>query len=286
MFKNLSSFQKRSVFFLAIVFLIQAGLIGVLYTALTISDARLQSLGNILDEMAADSIVYSMDLNQDMPVQTKILIEDEVDVNINMLVESEIPFTAEIPVSENMLIPFKIGVHEYIKLDTTIEITEDVNIFVKDTIPLDQKMKIQMFGENKNTGESRGPSMRIKSNIPLHQNLLIEFREKMPINSMVPIDMLIIDTLPVGLNMRIPVDVMVPVRIPLKTSAKVSFSESMPIDANIHININVPINIPLRETTLAGYFKRMATGMRNLTKTNPEKGAYPEIEAAKSKSKR
>ena len=72
MFKNLSSFQKRSVFFLAIVFLIQAGLIGVLYTALTISDARLQSLGNILDEMAADSIVYSMDLNQDMPVQTKI----------------------------------------------------------------------------------------------------------------------------------------------------------------------------------------------------------------------
>ena len=177
-----------------------------------------------------------------------------------------------------MLIPFKIGVHEYIKLDTTIEITEDVNIFVKDTIPLDQRMKIQMFGENKNTGESRGPSMRIKSKIPLHQNLLIEFRETMPVNSMVPIDMLIIDTLPVGLDMRIPVDVMVPVRIPLKTSAKVSFSESMPIDANIPININVPINIPLRETTLAEYFKRMAKGMRNLTKVEPEPGAYPELE--------
>jgi hypothetical protein len=60
----------------------------------------------------------------------------------------------------------------------------------------------------------------------------------------------------------------------------------MPIDANIPININVPINIPLSETTLAGYFKRMAIGMRNLTKTKPEKGAYPEIEAAESNSKR
>ena len=278
MFKNLSTFQKRIFYFLVFVFLVQSGLIAILIVALSVSDARLQSLGNIMDEMAADSIVYSMDLNQDMPVQTNILIEDEVDVNINMLVESEIPFTAEIPVNEEMLIPFKIGVHEYIKLDTTIEITEDVNIFVKDTIPLDQRMKIQMFGENKNTGESRGPSMRIKSKIPLHQNLLIEFRETMPVNSMVPIDMLIVDTLPVGLDMRIPVDVMVPVRIPLKTSAKVSFSESMPIDANIPININVPINIPLRETTLAGYFKRMAKGMRNLTKVEPEPGAYPELE--------
>lgn len=277
MFKNLSKFQKRVVFFLLFAFLIQGGLIAVLLTALSISDGRLQSLGNIMDEMAEDHIVYSMDLNQDMPVQTEILIEDEVDVNINMLVESEIPFTAEIPVNEDMLIPFKIGVHDYIKLDTLIEITEDVNIFVKDTIPLDRRMQIGMFGEKKD-GTPRGPSMRVKGDVPLNQNLLIEFRERMPIHSIVPIDMLIIDTLPVGLSMRIPVDVMVPVRIPLKTSARVSFSEKMPINANIPININVPIDIPLKETSLAGYFKRMAKGMRNLTKVEPEKGAYPELE--------
>lgn len=279
MFKTLTTFQKRSMLFLILAFLIQGAVIAVLIYSLNLSDARLQSLGNVLDEMADDHIVYSMQLEQDMPVKTNILIEDEVNVNINMLVESEIPFTAEIPVNENLLIPFKIGVHDYIRLDTTIEITEDVNIFVKDTIPLDQRMKIQMFGENKNTGEIRGPSMRIKSDIPLNQNLLIEFRETMPINSIVPIDMLIIDTLPVGLSLRIPVDVMVPVRIPLKTSAKVSFSESMPIDANIPIKINVPIDIPLKATSLANYFKRMAKGMRNLTKVEPEKGAYPEIEA-------
>ncbi len=277
MFRNLSKFQKGTVIFLILAFLIQGGLIAVLITALNISDARLESLGNIMDEMAEDHIVYSMDLNQDMPVKTKILIEDEVQVNINMLVESEIPFTAEIPVDQEMLIPFKIGVHDYIKLDTTIEITDDVHIYVQDTIPLDQRMKIGMFGKRQD-GSLRGPNMRVKSDIPLNQDLLVSFNERMPVNSVVPIDMLIIDTLPVGLSMRIPVDVMVPVRIPLQTSAKVSFSESMPIDANIPISINVPIDIPLKETSLAGYFKRMAKGMRNLTKVEPEEGAYPELE--------
>ncbi|MFT7613628.1 MAG: hypothetical protein ACI9J3_002603 [Parvicellaceae bacterium] len=282
MVKNLSRFQKRTAFFLLIAFLIQGGLIAVLLVALDISNERLQSLGNIMDEMADDHIVYSMEITQDMPVKTNILIEDEVTVDIRMLVESEIPFTAEIPVTEQMLIPFRIGVSDYITLDTTIDIVDEVHIFVDDTIPLDQRMKIKMFGEKKN-GDLRGPNMHVRSNIPLHQDLLVSFNESMHVNSTIPIEMLIIDTLPVGLSMRIPVDVMVPVRIPIRSTAKVSFSESMPIDANIPIHITVPIDIPLKETSLAGYFKRMAKGMRNLTKVEPEKGAYPEIEAKENK---
>ena len=74
MFNNLSTFQKRIFYFLVFVFLVQSGLIAILIVALSVSDARLQSLGNIMDEMAADSIVYSMDLNQDMPVQTNICL--------------------------------------------------------------------------------------------------------------------------------------------------------------------------------------------------------------------
>ncbi|MBL4704309.1 MAG: hypothetical protein JKY54_07295 [Flavobacteriales bacterium] len=282
MIKNLSKFQKRTIFFLLLAFIVQGGLIAVLLIALNISNERLQSLGNIMDEMSEDHIIYTMHITQDMPIKTRILIEDEVEVNINMLVESEIPFRAEIPVTEEMLIPFKIGVHDYIKLDTTIEITDQVHIFVDDTIPLDQLMKVKMFGQKKN-GDLRGPSMHVRSKIPLHQDLLITFNEKMHVNSVIPIDMLIIDTLPVGLSMKIPVDLMVPIRIPLKTTAIISFSESMAIDAIIPISLEVPIDIPLKETSLAGYFKRMAKGMRNLTKVEPEKGAYPEIEAKAKK---
>lgn len=277
MFKNLSKFQKRILIFLSLALIINAILIGVLLTALNTSEQRLQSLGNVMDEMAEDHILYEMTLNQDMPVKTSIDIEDEVKVNINMLVESEIPFKAEIPVKESMLVPFKIGVKDYIKLDTLIEITDDVKIYVDDTIPLDQSMKMKMFGYKKN-GEVRGPNIHVQSKIPLKQELLVSFNELMPINIVVPIDMLIVDTLPVGLDMRIPVDLTVPIRIPLHTSAKVSFSESMPIDANIPVALTVPIDIPLKETSLAAYFKRMAKGMRNFTKITPEKGAYPELE--------
>lgn len=275
MMKNLTKFQKRVLFFLVLMFVIQGGLIGVLLTAKSISGERLESLGNTLDDMADDHIVYNVDIDQNMPVETNLLISDDLDVNIQMFVQSEIPFTAEIPVQEDLLVPFKIGVKEYIKLDTTIEISDAVHIFVDDTIPLDQKMKVKLFGENKKKNKLIGPSVRIKSKIPVQQDLLIEFREQIPIKSVIPLDMVIIDTLPVGLDIRIPVDVKVPVRIPLNTTAKVSFLDSIPVEGAIPIKLDVPIDIPLEETSLAKSFRQMAKGMRNLTRVKPAKGAYP-----------
>ena len=50
-------------------------------------------------------------------------------------------------------------------------------------------------------------------------------------------DMIVIDTLPVGLSMKIPVDLNVPVRIPLKTTALISFDGPLPVDAEIPIEI-------------------------------------------------
>ena len=65
--------------------------------------------------------------------------------------------------------------------------------------------------------------------------------------------------------MKVPVDLNVPVRIPLKTTALISFDGPLPVDAKIPIEITVPVDIPLESTTLSGYFKRLASGLRNLT---------------------
>ena len=74
-----------------------------------------------MEEMAIQHIVTDVTINENIPLNSDITVKDELKVNINMLLETEIPFRAEIPVDQNLLIPFKIGVHDYIKLDTTIK---------------------------------------------------------------------------------------------------------------------------------------------------------------------
>ena len=258
MFKNLTRFQKRMFVAVILTLLINFGVIGVLITALNVSEGRLQVIGDTMEEMAQQHIITDVTVNEAIPVETSIDITSKVEVGIDMLVESEIPFRANIPVNEDMLIPFKIGVKDYIKLDTTITVTDYVNILVDDTIPLNQKVKMPIFGE-------RGPSVPIQGKIPIKQSLYVGFDEDLKVNSVVPVDLLIVDTLPVGLSMKIPVDLMVPIRIPLHTKATVTFGEAMPIVADIPITLTIPVDIPLEETSLAFYFKKMAAGLKGLT---------------------
>jgi hypothetical protein len=259
----MSKFQKRVVVFLTIALLINGGIIAVLVAALNVSEGRLQVLGDTMEEMAEQHIITQVTVDEMIPLNSNIYVTDEIEVGINMMVESEIPFTAMIPVTETMLIPIRIGVKDYIKLDTTIQITDFVNIAVDDTIPLNQKVKVPIFGK-------RGPSMPIIGKIPVKQNLKVGFNELLPVHSIVPIDMLIIDTLPVGLSMKIPVDVMVPVKIPLKSTARITFTQAMPVNAEIPIKLTIPVDIPLSETSLAIYFRKMAEGLRGLTKLSTD----------------
>jgi len=258
MFKNLSRFQKRIFAAVVLALLINFGIIGVLITALNVSEGRLQIIGETMEEMAVQHIITEVTVDEAIPVKTNIAITSEVEVGIDMLVESKIPFRAEIPVNEDMLIPFKIGVKDYIKLDTTISVTDYVNILVDDTIPLNQKVKLPIFGK-------RGPSVPIQGLIPVKQSLYVGFEEDLKVHSVVPVDLLIIDTLPVGLSMKIPVDLMVPIRIPLHTNATVTFGDAMPVNADIPITLTIPVDIPLEETSLAYYFKKMAAGLKGLT---------------------
>lgn len=263
MLKKWTRFQKWSVALLIISLLISFGIIGVLLTVLHVTERRLETVGNIMEEMAVQHIITEVTVDESIPLNSEITVTDELIVNINMTVETEIPFTAMIPVNEDMLIPFKIGVHDYIKLDTTITVTDFVNIDVDDSIPLDQKVKLPIFGK-------RGPSMPIQGMIPIKQKLRVGFSEDLPVHSIVPIDMIIVDTLPVGLSMKIPVDVMVPVRLPIKQTAKITFNGAMPVDAMIPITLTIPVDIPLSETSLSVYFKKLAKGLKGLTNLSLE----------------
>ena len=56
------------------------------------------------------------------------------------------------------------------------------------------------------------------------------------------------------------------IRIPLHTTAKISFFETLPFKATIPIELDVPVDIPLNETAMGEYLKKVAKGMRELTK--------------------
>lgn len=249
-----SKFQKRVVFFVSLALLISLVIIGILIAALKISESRLKKLGDVMEEMANSRIQYDMTVNQTISAKTDAHITDDVNVGIDMVVISEIPFQADIPVSEEMLIPIKMGIAETIYVDTLISIIDDVKINVDDTIPLDQKIKAAGF------------NVKAKADIPLKQQLKVNFDEQIRMQAHIPIDMTVIDTMPVGLDMKIPVNLMVPVRIPLKTTAKISFIETLPFEADIPVELNVPVDIPLSETAMGNYLKQVAEGMRGLTK--------------------
>lgn len=237
---------------------ISFSIIIVLLVALSVMKKRLNTVGDIVDQMAVQHIVTNVSVDQTIPLKTDISVIDNLTVGIDMFIDTEIPFTAEIPVTEEMLVPFKIGVKDYIRLDTTIRIIDYVNIDVIDTIPLDQKVQLPIFGK-------RGPWMPIKGMIPLDQQLKVGFSELLPVKSVVPVDLLIVDTLPVGLQMKIPVNVMVPVRIPINQDANICFNAPMPVDGEVPIQMNIPVNIPLEETALSTYFRKLAFGLRGLS---------------------
>jgi hypothetical protein len=251
---SLTKFQKRSIFFTSLGFLISIVIIAILIFALKTSERKLTDLGNVMEEMSNSRIQYNMTVTQDIDVMTDAEITEDVNVGIDLVVESLIPFQAEIPVNESMLIPINLGVDQVIYVDTLISIVGDVRINVDDTIPLNQKIK------------AAGIKVKAEALIPLKQELTVSFDEKIRMQSYIPISMQIRDSMALGLSMKIPVNLMIPVRIPVKTTAKISFFETLPFKATIPIKLDVPVDIPLNETAMGEYLKKVAKGMRELTK--------------------
>lgn len=240
----------------------------ILIAALTIAlkgvNKRLNNISLSVEEMAEQHITADVELNQSIAINSYFRISDAVSVGIDMVVETVIPVDVEIPIDQNLLVPFKIGVKDYIKLDTTIMITDDIYAIVEDTLKLDQNVTMP-------TSKKRGITLPVKASIPLNERVKVIFNQAIPVHAVVPVDLLIIDTLPVGLNLKVPVTLMLPVRIPVKTNAKVSFPESIPVTGEIPVSLSIPVDIPLSETSLEPYFTRIAKGLKELTKLNAKK---------------
>ena len=256
--------KKWMVPLLFVTALISLLISAVLAIALNIAGKRLDSIASLLDKTAEQHITADVALDTELPLNSNFGVAEDVTVGIELLVETTIPVNIEIPVNQNILVPFKIGVKDFIKLDTTIQITNDVYAMVEDTLYLDQTVSVP-------TSKKRGITLPIKASVPLNERVKVSVNQAIPVHAVVPVNLLIIDTLPVGLNIKVPVDVLLPVRIPVNTTATVSFPNPVPIVGNIPVSLTIPVDIPLSETDLAPYFINIAEGLRGLTKLSENK---------------
>ena len=261
MLKNLAGNNKFIAPILTIALIFCLLFIIALVIALNIVNTRLNHVALAVEEIGEQHIITNVALNTNLPINSKFKILDDFKVDVNMFVETEIPIHVEIPVNENILVPFKIGVKDYVKLDTTIMITDDFYAFVEDTIFLDQKFTIP-------TSKRRGITLPVKASVPLKERVKIHIDQPISVHSLLPVDLVIIDTLPVGLSIKVPVNLKVPVRIPISTIANISFPNRISVVSDIPVSLNVPIDVALSDTDLAPYFKKIADGLRGLTKIN------------------
>ena len=261
MIKSQRELKKWIAPLLSVVVLFCILIVAALVIALNIANKRLKNIASILEETVEQHIMADVELNTNIPLNSNFQINEAITVGINMMVETVIPINVEIPVNENMLVPFKIGVKDYIKLDTTIMISDDVYAIIEDTLYIDQKFTVP-------TSKKRGISVPIRAGIPLNERVKVSFNQAIPAQSVVPVDLLIIDTLAVGLNIRVPVDIKLPVRIPVNTTAEVSFPNFVPVTGDIPVSLKIPVDIALSETALALYLTNIAKGLRGLIKLN------------------
>ena len=169
-------------------FLICIVIIVMPYSALKVADHRLEKLGQIVDEIAVQHIITDVSIDDTIPLNSDIFVTEEIEVNIDLKLKTEIPLNVEIPVDQSILVPFEMGVLDYITIDTLIEVMDNVNIIVDDTIPLNQRVNVSLLG-------GKGFNIPIKGDIPVDQKLNIGFDELLPVKSIVPVDLLIIDIL-------------------------------------------------------------------------------------------
>ena len=101
MFKNLTRVSKKNVcceWFSAL--LINFGIIGVLITALNVSEGRLQVIGDTMEEMAQQHIITEVTVDEAIPVETSIDITSKVEVVLICWWKVKYLFVPNIPVNE------------------------------------------------------------------------------------------------------------------------------------------------------------------------------------------
>jgi len=214
-----------------------------------LSDAaqNLKEIGNgvITDTISFDSTI---------PLDTEINILRTVPVDLKMALNDSLKIMLTKNQPLNLKIPINIDLDQVLHVDTTLTLTDTLEFTTSGNIPVDQKFTVlKKF------------KIPVKASIPLqNESLSAKLQGATSFRSDIPIRLNINDSLPVNLDLVIPIDQKAKIDYLIKNSALISFPQKIRIKGMVPIHLKIPIQIPLSKTVLKKYLDSTASNLNNI----------------------
>ena len=163
------------------------GIIFVLLQVRSTSKTVLLQAADSLDTLSNESFQYVVKVNQNVPVETEVVINEEVVVPVNLVVDHILPIKTEIPFDDEITIPLNLEQFgKSVPINTTIPfnqvITIPINIPIEQILPatlpapLGQDIEIPLQIDS---GQVLSIDSKVllnrNTNIPLNLNINQEF---------------------------------------------------------------------------------------------------------------
>jgi hypothetical protein len=234
-----------------VLLLLNLGTIGVLLMIKGKAETRLSNASKFLRELGEQHIDHLVQVRDTIDVETEIRITEPVPVDIQMLIRDKIPVRMNVQVKEGINVPVSMRISEVVHVDTSIVMKDKANVHANSIIPVNQKFTWLW-------SKTKGPKMKIKADIPLNQDMAIEFNDKLLFESDIPVRFTLKENLPVNLDLDIPVDQKIDLELLVKQQALVGFPYNMKMKGRIPITMDIPVKIPLRDTPIKTYLDKTA----------------------------
>jgi hypothetical protein len=208
---------------------------------------NLKAIGNgiISDTVTFDSVIR---------LDTEISILRTIPVNLKMTLNDslKIAMTKSQPLS--LKIPINLDINQLLHVDTTLTLADTLKLTTNGDISIDQKFTV-----------FRKFKIPLKSSIPLKNEVLsAKLQGATWFTSDIPIRLNINDSLPVELNLIIPINQKAKIDYLIKKSALISFPQKLRIKGLIPIHLKIPIQIELSKTVLKKYLDSTASDLNKI----------------------
>lgn len=153
------------------------------------------------------------------------------DVDVQFHVDEHLPVAFEVPYEDRFQVPIKAT----IPVSTSILFEETVHVPIRDSVTIDRDLQIGV-------------------NIPV-------------INQTVPILLPIRASIPVNLDVTIPLKYDIPVKteIPVDLTVDIPIKTSFPINEEIPVQLDFPVTIPVKETGLPEIIDALRDGLSRIS---------------------
>lgn len=209
---------------------------------------ELRAIGN-------EYIEYTVTINDTIPLVSDISISNQVAVALNMQLHHSQPVHLKQNIRDSFLLPVKLHLSEVLHVDTSLSLSDSLQLYVQGSIPVNQKFS--MIGMN-------GFRIKTKATIPLQQVLKAKLIHQTNYISNIPVHFDVNEQIPVALKLNVPIDQVIPLQIPINSTAKVSFPEKLKIVGYIPVKLEVPVKIPLAGTPLNKHLDKAASHLTDM----------------------